>query len=115
MSPSRDDPELQVLWERFHEVVNMPSPELRGFLLAEGSDQEGFPDRPDLSIPPLGREVLHILSKRMGDVTNDDVSVMQRVIAAVDRLHVVEPAARASDDAWRRALMRLGHDPLRER
>lgn len=110
MSGMRDDPDVQTLWERFHEVVNMPSPELRDFLLVEASSEAAVGAE-----PPLGREVLRVLGKRLGDLTKDDVAAMRLTVTAIDRLHAAEPPDRAQNDEWRRSCMRLGHDPLRER
>ncbi|WP_213455156.1 DUF3140 domain-containing protein [Rhizomonospora bruguierae] len=99
------------LWERFHEVVNMPSPELRSFLLTEASTEEAS----SAEMPPLGERVLKILAKRFGDLTRDDEAAMRLTVNAIDRLHAAQPPDKGADDTWRHALMRLGHDPLRER
>ena len=56
--------------------------------------------------------MVHILGKRRGDLTEDDVRVMRRVVERVraQRRDDLEPTA--GDAAWRHKLMSLGHDPL---
>ncbi|MGP3916841.1 DUF3140 domain-containing protein [Nonomuraea sp. 10N515B] len=96
-----------MLWEEFHRVVNMSSEELRAYLLADASDEKSFPPDPDLGIDELGRGVLHVLSKRKGDLTKDDLDVMRQVV------ELVETMGDRTDDDSRRELMTVGHDPLR--
>ncbi|MDP4505980.1 DUF3140 domain-containing protein [Nonomuraea turcica] len=96
-----------MLWDEFHRVVNMSSEELRAYLLADASDEESFPPDPDLGIDELGRGVLHVLSKRKGDLTKDDLDVMRQVV------ELVETMGDQTDDDSRRELMTVGHDPLR--
>ncbi|MFI6927503.1 DUF3140 domain-containing protein [Nonomuraea spiralis] len=99
--------DTNTLWNEFHRAVNMNSEELRGYLLAEASDEEGFPPDPDMGIDELGRGVLHVLSKRKGDLTKTDLDVMRQVI------ELVETMGDRTDDDSRRELMSVGHDPLR--
>lgn len=99
--------DTEMLWDEFHRLVNMNSEELRSYLLADASDEESFPPDPDLGIDELGRGVLHVLSKRKGDLTGDDVQVMRQVV------ELVETLGDRTDDESRRELMSVGHDPLR--
>lgn len=99
--------DTDMLWEEFHRTVNMNSEELRAYLLADASDEDGFPPDPDLGIDELGRGVLHVLSKRKGDLTKDDLEVMRQVV------ELVETLGERTDDESRRELMSVGHDPLR--
>ncbi|MGI5286060.1 DUF3140 domain-containing protein [Nonomuraea polychroma] len=99
--------DTDMLWDEFHRVVNMNSEELRAYLLADASDEDGFPPDPDLGIDTLGRGVLHVLSKRKGDLTKDDLDVMRQVV------DLVETMGDRTDDDSRRELMTVGHDPLR--
>jgi hypothetical protein len=99
--------DTDMLWEEFHRTVNMNSEELRAYLLVDASDEDGFPPDPDLGIDELGRGVLHVLSKRKGDLTKDDLEVMRQVV------ELVETLGERTDDESRRELMSVGHDPLR--
>ncbi|TMR16539.1 DUF3140 domain-containing protein [Nonomuraea turkmeniaca] len=96
-----------LLWDEFHRLVNMNSEELRSYLLADASDEDGFPPDPDLGIDEIGRGVLHVLGKRKGDLTKDDLKVMRQVV------ELIETMRDRTDDDSRRALMTVGHDPLR--
>lgn len=99
------------LWDEFHRVVNMTSRQLRDWLAVEAAGEvaEGLPDQDG---PPVGHQVLKILGKRKVDLTPDDVAVMEKVVRKVlaERREDLEPTA--GQDAWRRKLMDLGHDPL---
>ena len=100
------------LWDDFHRVVNMSSRELRDWLAVQGAAEE-TEEVPDRAGSHLGHRVLAILGKRRADVTPDDVEVMEQVVERVlsERGEELEPTA--GDDAWRRGLMDLGHDPLK--
>ncbi|MEV4077074.1 DUF3140 domain-containing protein [Nonomuraea fuscirosea] len=107
MSAGFEGFDTDMLWDEFHRVVNMSSEELRVHLLADASDEEGFPPDPDLGIDELGRAVLHVLRKRKGDLTKVDLDVMRQVV------ELVETMGDRTDDGSRRELMSVGHDPLR--
>ncbi|MER7503344.1 DUF3140 domain-containing protein [Nonomuraea pusilla] len=107
MSEASEGFDTEMLWDEFHRVVNMNSEELRAFLLADASDEEGFPPDPDLGVDELGRGVLHVLAKRKGDLTKVDLEVMRQVVELVETMH------DRTDDESRHELMSVGHDPLR--
>lgn len=100
------------LWEEFHRVVNMTSRELREWLMVRDAGVEGEP-LPEQAGTETGRQVLAILGKRRTDVTDDDVRVMEKVVAKVqgERREDLEPTAGQA--AWRHKLMTIGHDPLK--
>ncbi|MGN6599132.1 MAG: DUF3140 domain-containing protein [Actinomycetes bacterium] len=106
------DPEIDELWQQFHEAVNMTSKELREFLLQD-SAQPGTQAVPDEVGDATSRGVLDILTKREMDLTTDDVAVMREVVDLVDREQPTPDSGRLQDSEWRRSLMRVGHDPLR--
>jgi hypothetical protein len=99
------------LWDEFHLVVNMTSRELRDWLAVQGAGED-VEEVPDQAGSHLGHRVLAILGKRRVDLTRDDVDVMEQVVARVraERRDDLEPTA--GQDAWRRRLMNVGHDPL---
>jgi len=100
------------LWQGFHRVVNMTSRELEEWLRVESSGEttEALPDQAG---PETGRHVVAILGKRRADLTDDDIAVMKSVVdrIRVERRDDLESAA--GDQAWRRRLMSVGHDPLK--
>ncbi|MGJ6968068.1 DUF3140 domain-containing protein [Streptosporangium sp. G11] len=103
---------LDLVWQEFHEVVNMTSEELRAFLLASASAEGADAESPEAAMPPLGRQVLQVLGKRKADLTADDVETMRQ---AVDRVEdtLAEGMVDEDDDDRRRALLEVGHNPLR--
>lgn len=105
--------EVEVAWDSFHQVVNMPSEELREWLLTQASGETAMPADPDLGLPELGRKVVGLLRKRKVDLTAADADVMQEVVDYVADRQSHRPPTGASDDHWRRSLMSVGHDPLR--
>jgi len=95
---------LDLVWQEFHEVVNMTSEELRAFLLASAPAEA--------VMPPLGHQVLGVLGKRKADLTSDDIETMRQ---AVDRVEdtLAEGRVGDDDDDRLRALLEVGHNPLR--
>jgi Protein of unknown function (DUF3140) len=106
------DPIDDQLWQEFHEVVNMTSRELSDWLRTRSADEE-TETVPDQVGPPTGQQVLHVLGKRHGDLTQDDRRVMHKVVQQVrsERREDLEPVAGQAN--WRHRLMSLGHDPLK--
>lgn len=107
--------EVDTLWEQFHRMVNMTSSDLRAFLLADAAGADGaFPDQPDLGVDPDGRRVLAVLGKRKTDLTDEDLETMERVEEQISNLLAVRATPGLDDALWRRDLMTLGHDPMRD-
>ena len=109
-APLGQDPED--LWDDFHAVVNMTSRELGEWLRTEESGSEGGASS-EGDLTATGHQVLAVLGKRQGDLTDADRVVMAHVVRSVRAQRGDEPEPEAGDDAWRRALMTLGHDPLK--
>ncbi|MBO4210254.1 DUF3140 domain-containing protein [Micromonospora echinofusca] len=112
---TRTDPEVETIWQDFHEHVNVTSEQLRSWLLTRGSGEETFTADPDLALPEPGRQILAVLGKRKVDLTRADIDVMRTAIAGIDALLAERPPRGNADDQWRHALLDLGHDPLVER
>lgn len=106
-------PGTELVWDSFHEVVNMTSEELRNWLLTEASGETAFDDRPDLGLPELGEKVVEILRKRKVDLTPEDTRIMETVTDFVADQEDNPPPDGPADHEWRRALMTVGHDPMR--
>ncbi len=105
--------EVDVAWESFHEVINMTSEELRAWLRTGASEEDEFPIDRSLTLPELGRQVAELLLKRKVDLTQRDADVMEQVVDFVLTLEAEGPAETETDEQWRRALMTVGHDPMR--
>jgi hypothetical protein len=111
----RTPADVELLWDGFHETVNMTSDELRTWLLTDASGEDALPAEPDMGLPELGRRVVELLRKRKVDLTADDVAVMQEVSDYVTERTANPPATGNRDEEWRRSLMAVGHDPLKPR
>jgi hypothetical protein len=105
--------EVDVAWDSFHQVVNMTSEELRGWLLIEASGADASPAGPGPALPELGRRVVELLRKRKAELTQQDADVMGQVVDFVLTQEAEGPADMENEDQWRRSLMTVGHDPLR--
>ncbi|PWR05016.1 hypothetical protein DKT68_29080 [Micromonospora acroterricola] len=112
---TRIDPEVEVLWEDFHAEVNVPSAQLRSWLLTRGSGEESFGSSPTLDLPQPGREILKVLTKRKVDLTPEDIEVMRDAVDRIRELMDAKPPRGNADNEWRHSLLDLGHDPLVER
>ncbi|MBF9131579.1 DUF3140 domain-containing protein [Plantactinospora sp. S1510] len=110
----RVEPEVEQLWQDFHNCVNVTSEQLRSWLLTQGSGEQAFGSEPDLGLPEPGRRILAILGKRKVDLTGDDIQLMRETVGEIQDLVETRPAAGVADEDWRRALLDLGHDPLIE-
>jgi hypothetical protein len=115
MANRRVDPDVDRLWQQFHDHVNVESPQLRDFLFADVADEDGaLSDVPERALPEPGRHILAVLGKRKVDLTDDDIDLMDDVVVQIRELLDRRPPQGATDEQWRRALLRLGHDALRE-
>ncbi|MFE9959938.1 DUF3140 domain-containing protein [Micromonospora sp. NPDC005299] len=112
---ARLDPEVEVIWDDFHAEVNVPSEQLRQWLLTRGSGEEAFGPNPDLDLPEPGRRILQVLTKRKVDLTPEDIEVMRDAIERIRALSAEKPSRGNADDEWRHSLLDLGHDVLVER
>jgi Protein of unknown function (DUF3140) len=109
----RQDPEMDRLWQEFHELVNVPSAELHAWLMTEAADENGaVDDSSGPPGPPETRRVLAVLGKRKVDLTEDDLDAMRQTIESIRLLLSARPAVDVEDEQWRHDLLDLGHDPL---
>jgi hypothetical protein len=108
-----DQADVELVWDEFHQAVNMTSEELRTWLLTDASGETALPADPGLELPELGGKVVQLLRKRKVDLTPDDVAVMAEVTDYVAERTADPPAEGVRDDEWRRSLMTVGHDPLK--
>jgi hypothetical protein len=105
--------EVDVAWDSFHQVVNMTSEELRGWLLTGAVGGNASPAGPGPALPELGMRVVELLRKRKVELTQQDADVMEQVVDFVLTQEAEGPTDMESDDEWRQSLMTVGHDPMR--
>ena len=110
---TRGNPEIEQVWDTFHQLVNMSSPELRDWLLTTPDGADAYAPEPGIDIHELGGRVLRLLEKRRVDLTDDDVAVMRLVTEYIVGRLLNVPREEAANEPWRDTLLTMGHDPLR--
>ncbi|BCB77657.1 DUF3140 domain-containing protein [Phytohabitans flavus] len=110
----RDDPEQERVWQDFHEAVNMSSPQLRDWLIAETALNDTYDPEPGMDVMDLGNRVLQVLGKRRVDLNDADVTLMRDVTDLINRRRSQRPADDVDLAPWRHSLMAVGHDPWRD-
>ncbi|WP_225803095.1 DUF3140 domain-containing protein [Streptomyces sp. NK15101] len=100
-------------WETFRELVNMTPSTLEEWLATDTSKQAGeHKDGGESTGHASGREIVRILRKKKGELTDADYRHMAKVNGYIRRHAVQRPAGDVSDTRWRHSLMNWGHDPL---
>ena len=111
---ARTSSEVAEVWTQFHRLVNMPSRELRDWLLATAPDgAEAYAPEPGVDVREVGERVLRLLDKRRVDLSPDDVATMRTIAELICGRLANPPDADATYDPWRHTLMTMGHDPMR--
>ena len=107
------DQDVADVWEEFHALVNMSSPELRDWLLNTPDGVDTYAPEPDMDVHALGLQVLQVLEKRRTDLTSSDVGLMREVSDLIRTRLVNAPDDDVANEPWRDTLLTLGHDPTR--
>jgi len=104
----------QVMKE-FNEVVNMTTKELEEWLETDESKSVGQSDDGGESKGhESGRRIVEILEKDEGDIDQDDIEHMRRVVSYVHRHQAQKPETEDVEESrWRYSLLNWGHDPLK--
>jgi hypothetical protein len=104
----------QVMKE-FNEVVNMTTKELEEWLKTEKSKSVGQSDDGGESKGhESGRRIVEILKKDEGDIDQDDIEHIRRVVSYVHRHQAQKPETEDVEESrWRYSLLNWGHDPLK--
>jgi hypothetical protein len=110
---ARVDSEVADVWEDFHALVNMSSPELRDWLINTPDGVDTYAPEPDVDVHALGLRVLQVLDKRRTDLTQSDVDLMQEVTDLIRSRLANPPEDDVNNGPWRDTLLTLGHDPTR--
>src|SRR6266568_2676748 len=98
----RVDPEVAEVWEDFHALVNMSSPELRDWLLNTPDGVDTYAPEPDIDVHALGLQVLQVLEKRRTDLTQSDIDLMREVTELIRGRLRNAPEADVRARSWRR-------------
>ena len=106
---------LDEVWDDWKEAVNMTASELEKWLGTDESRAVG--QKSGGSGESTGHEsggrIVEILRTNKGDLSDDDVAHMRKVVGYVHRHLAQRPSGDVTDTRWRYSLMNWGHDPLR--
>ncbi|MEU5836067.1 DUF3140 domain-containing protein [Streptomyces diacarni] len=96
----------------FGEAVNMTPAQLERWLEREESRQVGQKDGSGESTGHAsGRYIVELQRKKKGELTDDDVAHMRKVVGYVRRHLAQRPSGDVRESPWRYSLMNWGHDP----
>ena len=99
-------------WKDFHDGVNMTERELTAWLETDDSQRVGdHKDGGESVGHHMGREIVAILGKKKGDLTDEDYAHMNKVNGYIHRHLAQRPTGDVTDTKWRYSLMNWGHDP----
>lgn len=111
MSGKSDDDRQDTIKE-FDDVVNMTPAALKKWLDTNESKSVGQSDGGGESVGHAsGRRIIELREKKKGDLTDDDVAHMRKVVGYVHRHIKQRPSGDVTDTRWRYSLMNWGHDP----
>lgn len=111
----RNEDERNQVRRDFGEAVNMTPKELREWLDTEESQEVGQKsDGGESTGHEMGRRILEIKGKSVGDYDEDDYDAMAKVVGYVHR-HLKQggPAEDKEHSRWRYSLKNWGHDPMK--
>ncbi|MET9880341.1 DUF3140 domain-containing protein [Actinacidiphila glaucinigra] len=106
----RDDRKQTV--DAFEEAVNMTAARLEKWLGTEESKSVGQSDGGESVGHASGRRIVTLLRTKNGDLSDDDLAHMRKVVGYVHRHVKQRPGGDVTDTRWRYSLMNWGHDPL---
>ena len=105
---------LDDVWQDWQDAVNMTAGELEKWLETDDSQAVGQKDGGGESTGhEAGRRIVEILRTKKGDLADDDVQHMHKVVGYVHRHLEQGPSDDVEHSRWRYSLMNWGHDPLK--
>jgi len=105
---------LDEVWDDWQDAVNMTAKQLEDWLETDESKSVGQSDGGgEATGHKSGRRIVEILRATKGDLTDDDVQHMRKVVGYVHRHLAQRPSGDVEDTRWRYSLMNWGHDPLK--
>ena len=108
------DSELDEVWNDWKDAVNMTASELERWLDTDESASVGDKsDGGESTGHRSGRRIVEILRRNKGDLDEDDVAHMRKVVGYVHRHLAQRPSGDLEQTPWRFSLMNWGHDPLK--
>jgi Protein of unknown function (DUF3140) len=106
---------LDDVYEEWQAAVNMTPKELEDWLATDASQSVGQKSDggAESTGHESGRRIVALLRTKKGDLTEDDVRHMHKVVGYVHRHLAQRPSGDVTDTKWRRSLLNWGHDPLK--
>jgi hypothetical protein len=105
---------LDEVWDDCRAAVNMTASQLRDWLATEESQSVGQTEADgEATGHKSGRRIVELLGTDKGDLAEDDVAHMRKVVGYVHRHLEQRPSGDVEETPWRYSLMNWGHDPLR--
>ncbi|MDN4163262.1 DUF3140 domain-containing protein [Nocardioides abyssi] len=106
---------LDDVWDDWKEAVNMTASEVETWLDTDESQAVGQKSGGDSESTGhrSGRRIIEILRTNKGDLSDDDVAHMRKVVGYVHRHLAQGPSSDVEHSDWRYSLMNWGHDPTK--
>lgn len=107
---------LDEVWDDWKDAVNMTASELESWLDTDESKAVGQKSggSGESTGHRSGRRIVEILRTNKGDLTDDDVAHMRKVVGYVHRHLAQGPDKDVEHSDWRYSLMNWGHDPTKK-
>lgn len=108
--------DAQATIAEFKKAVNMTPAQLQKWLDTDDSKRVGQKQEGGESVGhQSGGRIIELLHRKSGDLTDDDIAHMRKVVGYIRRHLAQGPTKhdRATSD-WRYSLMNWGHDPEKD-
>lgn len=107
--------DLDEVWPQWQQAVNMTAKEMRDWLGTDESQSVGDTGGDGESTGhEYGRHIVDLMGTKKGDLGEDEVAQMRKVVGYVHRHAAQRPSGDVTDTKWRYSLMNWGHDPLKD-
>ena len=118
MADTIDADERTAIREEFREAVNMTASELEKWLQTEESREVGWKGEDGHGSGESvghksGTRIVELLHKKAGDLDDDDLAHMKKVVGYVHR-HMAQKPANPEGSRWAASLKNWGHDPQKK-
>ena len=110
-----DDEERRSIRHDFGEAVTMKPAELERWLGTDESKSVGDSggEGGESTGHEMGRRIVELLDRKAGDLTEEDLRRMRKVVGYIHRHLAQRPSGDVTNTRWRYSLMNWGHDPLK--
>ncbi|MEZ6087404.1 MAG: DUF3140 domain-containing protein [Pirellulaceae bacterium] len=103
----------QDVYDEFYDLVNMQPKEIEQWLETEESKAVGDSDSGESTGHKSGRRIVEIKRTNKSDLSDADLSHMQKVCGYIKRHTAQRPQGNIDDTRWCYSLKNWGHDPTK--